>query len=441
MPAGRVRRSLSAVAHKAGLLPHVQALRGRTLRAVRSCRSCLSNSHEQLGEMIPSRLCKMSAEDLPTWFGYYDKTPFSHDNSRILAAAMTCTRDWSKQTARFPLKVGCFDWADVAGGNPVFHQFAATETWSWQQGCMLQWFPGDPNRLVLYNKLVDGQYGSVIQDVFNHSILTSYRMPIYAVDPAGRWGVSLDFSRLERLRPGYGYVNHPDKTAESLCPEDDGLWLMDLRSGHQRMLVTVRQLARHVPQPSMETAAHYINVPLFSLDGSRIVFLHLWLSDGSRRNRLMCYDLADASLRVLDDAATISHFNWMSNDELLCFRSPFQGSAAYYIYKLPRGRDPECVPCETMEVLMDGHPSMSPKGDWVVTDSYPDRMGEQSLCVCSLQERTVTEVGRFYSAYRYRGAVRCDLHPRWDNQGKRICFDSTHQGRRAMYVFDADLVH
>lgn len=436
MPWTGLKKRLSPIVRKTGLLPCLQIVRGHGLRLARSCRRRFCNRNGQTEKAVPSRLYTMSADGLPTWFGYYDKTPFSQDNSRVLAMAMTYTKDWSPKAADLPVKLGIFAWADVVAGKPAFRRFAETRTWSWQQGCMLQWFPRDPDRLVLYNRLIEGRYGSVIQDVFTRDIVKSYQMPVYAIDPVGRWGVSLNFSRLERLRPGYGYTNLPDETQADPCPDSDGIWRLDLESGESQMLLSLREMADFKPLPSMADGPHYVNHLLYSPDGTRVVFLHLWTSDGCRRNRLMLYDFADSSLHVLDDAAIVSHFNWLADDQLLCFRVPHEGNPGYYVYTLARDHTARCAPMGPGLPSQDGHPSLSPSGDLIVTDTYPDRTGDQLLCVYSMREKTLREVGRFFSPFRYRGPLRCDLHPRWDRTGTRICFDSAHRTKRAICVLD-----
>lgn len=432
-----VEQLLRPMARRMGVMRHLRVLRGHGLRAIRSCRRHFSNADEPAGQTIPCRQYHLNAEGLPTWFGYYDKTPFSGDNNKILAMAMTYRKDWSEKAARFPVKVGWFDWPAVVAGKPEFHQVGETASWSWQQGCMLQWFPQDLDRWVLYNRLVEGKYGCVIQDVFTRDVLKSYDLPIYAIDPAGKWGVALDFSRLERLRPGYGYHNLPDETATDMCPDGDGIWRIDLETGNHELLLSLRQIADLRPQASMAGVPHYVNHLLFSPNGRCVVFLHLWIPDGGRRNRLMLYDFDDGSLHVLDDTAIASHFSWLADDRLICFRYPHEGSRGYYVYTLGPDHAVQCMPVHAMP-SEDGHPSLCPSTERLVTDTYPDRLGDQALYVYSVGQKVLRKAGRFFSPFRYQGPLRCDLHPRWDRTGRRICFDSVHCGRRTVHVLDLD---
>jgi Tol biopolymer transport system component len=47
------------------------------------------------------------------------------------------------------------------------------------------------------------------------------------------------------------------------------------------------------------------------------------------------------------------------------------------------------------------------------------------------------ELGRFNSPDVYKGEWRCDLHPRFSPDGKKVIIDSTHEGKgRQMYLVD-----
>lgn len=439
MPLNIAKQTLRGTLRKLGIPQQVRSWRGQSLRRIRAWKRSMGHLPAQDQQEVPYRLHAMRADGLPTWFGYYDKTPFCSDDNKILASAMTCKKDWSKKALCMPLKLGFFEWPEVATGKANFRQFAETSTWSWQQASMLQWFPRSPNRLVLYNTLIDGRYGSVLQDALSTEIVMSYPVPVCATEPSGRWGVSLNFSRLERLRPGYGYSNLPDETMTDLCPLNDGISKIDFETCSHEMLVSLWDIADFETLPSMKDAEHYVNHLLFSPDGNRLAFLHLWLSGGRRRNRLMLYDLESSSLRVLDDEATVSHFDWLADDRLLAFRLPFSGNVGYYAYSFDLNAATKHETRLDRMPLQDGHPSISPSKELAVTDTYPDETGDQTLCLHGLRTGASVQIGTFFSPFRYRGEMRCDLHPRWDRSGSRICFDSTHEGIRSMCVAEIDV--
>ena len=110
------------------------------------------------------------------------------------------------------------------------------------------------------------------------------------------------------------------------------------------------------------------------------------------------------------------------------------GARHFHLYSDPSGLA-RAVGADTL--TRDGHNSFSPDRKWLLTDSYPDaRRNERVLMLYHLESDTRFDVGRFHSDPAITGAIRCDLHPRWDRDGTRVCIDSTHEGERQMYVLD-----
>ncbi|MBD3291753.1 MAG: hypothetical protein GF393_02425, partial [Armatimonadia bacterium] len=92
------------------------------------------------------------------WFGYYDKCPWSAGGRYMLSMQV----DFMDRppTAEDAIRVGM---VDLEAGDRQFHVLEETRAWCWQQGTMLQWLGTDPNRLVIYNSVEDGQYVSIIR--------------------------------------------------------------------------------------------------------------------------------------------------------------------------------------------------------------------------------------------------------------------------------------
>ncbi|MBI3971026.1 MAG: hypothetical protein HY332_07025 [Chloroflexi bacterium] len=84
----------------------------------------------------------------------------------------------------------------------------------------------------------------------------------------------------------------------------------------------------------------------------------------------------------------------------------------------------------------DGHCSYSPDGNWLLTDTYPRRKPYRTLILSDLRTGRRIDVGRFLSPPEITGEIRCDLHPRWSQDGTLVCFDSVHEGSRQLHVVD-----
>ena len=78
----------------------------------------------------------------------------------------------------------------------------------------------------------------------------------------------------------------------------------------------------------------------------------------------------------------------------------------------------------------------------MLTDTYEDAEFRRHLLLYDHDVGEVTEIGRFYSVRETCDTgFRCDLHPRWDHSGGRVCIDSSHRGdERQMYVVDVSEV-
>lgn len=75
---------------------------------------------------------------------------------------------------------------------------------------------------------------SLVEDIkiiFKTVILTLETMEekvipaaVYSVSSDGKFALTLDFSRLYELRPGYGYYNVPEKTKGVALPDSTAIW-------------------------------------------------------------------------------------------------------------------------------------------------------------------------------------------------------------------------
>ena len=73
---------------------------------------------------------------------------------------------------------------------------------------------------------------------------------------------------------------------------------------------------------------------------------------------------------------------------------------------------------------------------YVIKEYFANYILHTSDVTFDLKNNKTYELVALYSPLRYRGQVRCDLHPRWDRDGKFVCVDTTSNGKREMLIID-----
>ncbi|TVM13813.1 hypothetical protein DPQ33_18085 [Oceanidesulfovibrio indonesiensis] len=363
-----------------------------------------------------------------TFFGYYDVTPFDNDGQTVLAMRRPSTP--TSHAAGTPIELGTYDLLEPA---PVFKPFARSTAWCWQMGCRLQWLGGGRHGLALFNDTREGKHVAVLVHASTGQEQSILPRPVYSITRDGERFVSLNFPRLQRLRPGYGYDDLPDATEQEAAPRDDGLWLCDIATGREQLILSLADAARYKPQPSMDGATHYFNHVLWNPSGERFFFIHLWKDrSGKRHGRGLVWDCTQQRILDLGIERHTSHYCWVDDDSLVVFSTHQKTGMRYHSYTLPEGMTG--VVGEGI-LTEDGHPTPRPGNErLILTDTYPDRLREQTLMLFDMDSNELRRLGSFYSPFTFTGEQRCDLHPRWSPTGDRICIDSPHAGERRMCI-------
>ena len=356
------------------------------------------------------------------FFGYYDKSPWDAEDKRLIA--LRVRQSWKSPAPQEPGTVVLID----AEGN--IRTVAQTHAWNVQQGCMAQWLGPDYRQFILYNDFREGAYCSVIFDTFAMREVKVLPMPVYDVARDGSFALTLDFARLNRLRPGYGYANLPDAGKGDLCPDAPCIWRMELSDGRITPLLKYTDLAAFEPDPSMTGAEHKVNHLMLCPDGSRFMLLHRWFQEGHKHTRLVTANSDGSELYNLSDDGFASHSFWKDDRHILSFLRK-RATGDHYYLMTDRSREYRML---WPQLRTDGHCSYSPDGKRVVTDTYPNRSRLSGVYVCTDEAGLAQRVARVFSPLRYRGDCRCDLHPRWNRRGDALCIDSTHEGKRGMYL-------
>jgi hypothetical protein len=356
------------------------------------------------------------------FFGYFGVTPWSRDGGRYLfhlrrgrgsTSIDVCLRDLAQRTSRI---------------------LGTSSAWTYQQGSMTQWLArADGTQAVVFNDCVERRL--VCRIVSDDGQEQRLPWPIQAVHPSGTHALSINYRRLAQVEPEYGYDVAADNFAPDMPLDADGLWHVDLGSGFAHLAVTLADLLRHSPRADMTGAAHQLNHAVYSPSGARVAFMHRWTGGLGKFSRLYCCRPEGGELRLLLDHRMVSHYAWRDDQTLLAWaRTPEQGDR-YYLIDVATGSSSACCANE-IDRFGDGHPAYSPDGHWFVTDSYPDRRRMRHLLLCRPATGSVIEIAALFAPWRYDGAARCDLHPRWSPDGRSVSIDSTHEGVRDTYAVD-----
>ena len=221
---------------------------------------------------VNSNVQRLSPDNTSEYLcGYYDKCPWDESGDHLLALKVADTRRKAASDQPADLVI-----IDSQAGTERF--LARTHCWNVQQGCMAQWFDTDT---VLYNDFHDGRYCAVLRKIDSEQERV-LPMPVYAVSADRQTALTLDFSRLHRLRPGYGYCNIEETTKDEKCPDSPCVWRINLQKGSVIPILKYTDLASFEPRADMKDAEHKVNHLMINPKAKRFMLLHRWFKDGKK---------------------------------------------------------------------------------------------------------------------------------------------------------------
>ena len=365
------------------------------------------------------------------FYGYYDKSPWDATDRYMIAVKVK--QAYKSVAPKEPGKVGAIDTQD----NNKYIEIGTTNSWNVQQSCMAQWMGPDFETRIIYNDCRNGKYCSVIYNFKEKKEEKVLPMAMYDVARDGSFGLSLDFSRLHRIRPGYGYSNLPETTKGELCPDKGCIWKVDIATGNVEELFKYTDMAAFEPHESMIGAEHKVNHLMISPNGKRFMVLHRWFQKGRKHTRLVTVNIDKTERYNLSDDVFVSHCYWKTDNEILSFLRKKETGYHYYLMK-DKTQDYKMY---WPELSTDGHCSYSPDGKNIITDTYPNRKRIASVYLCTEEDNRSRRIARVFSPFRYDNDCRCDLHPRWNHKGDMVCIDSVHEGRRGLYNVSLPIFH
>ena len=363
------------------------------------------------------------------WFGYYDKLEFDPTDHYVLG--MQVDFEHRQPTPAEEITIGMVDLQD----GDRWIDLGRSKAWCWQQGCMLQWIPGSQSE-VIWNDRDGDQFVSRILDVKNQKLRT-VPSPIYCLTRDGKHGLSVNFSRLNDVRPGYGYVGPADPNASDLRSANTGVERIDLATGDKQMLFSVADIASRGPAlVTMKDAKHYFIHLLANPVADRFIFLHRWIGPQGSGTRMFTADLDGKDIRLIDANGFTSHFIWRDANHILAFSRQKSHDTRFYVFEDADHGTIE--PVGPNKMTGDGHATYLPNTDWILCDTYPqgsERMQNPYLYHVPTNRRI--SLGLFHSPPAYTEAWRCDNHPRASRDGKLVVIDAPEaRSGRQLHLID-----
>jgi hypothetical protein len=375
-------------------------------------------------------------------FGYYDR--FAWDEGDQLHLALRIP-----QQERLPLPGESAEVGYIDAASRVFKKVGETLAWCHQQGAMTLWLKHLP-RTFIYNDFIrEGMRWHPVARVYSLDVGQSghYEVPIYAISRDGRWGVTLNFSRIPRRGYSYAFAELPLDVPEPDL-DADGLSLVDMLTGDVKLIASYRQLIAEHPFPyDLDNVYMWLNHTIFNCDGSRVMVLFRYspsvLESHPWRTYMYTMRIDGSDLRCsLSDiywrSGTVSHQIWGRTPEEILVDADWGGHGYGHEYIVfDESKHPFQAHRISKGMGPAGHLNFSPDGRWLVADTYPDKEGVQHLALVNVASGDWVELGRFL--HRTRGAVgdmRCDLHPRWSEDGTLLTVDTIHDGPRKIYMLD-----
>lgn len=352
--------------------------------------------------------------------GYYDIDYFNKSEDKFLLHILP-----QKNENYGQITIGYYDF-----NKQIIIPVTTSNAWCWQQGARLRWF--DSNCL-MFNDCVKGKYVSRVVDTGSNNTEYVFERALYDVSIKKSFGLSLNFSRLQRLRPGYGYNSLNDVTKHEIASKSDGIYYVNLDSNTAELIISFNTL-HLIVDPDLH-GEDYVNHISISPDADKFIFFYIVCNDERKKNKvyLFCSDVKGKNPILLEDCVQTSHYTWLDDEHLLTTylqQTDTGTNVGYRLYSLCGEKKTEYG--EGI-LLLDGHPTFI-NDHSIITDTYPitKLANNQYLRKYDDDSRTLVDMGRFFQDVKYTGERRCDLHP--SLHGDLISVDTSCNGLRSVVL-------
>ena len=315
--------------------------------------------------------------------------------------------------------------------------------WNPQQGTMFYWNPLRPETQFFFNDrdIKTGKVFTVLYDIEQVKRIREYR---FEETPVGNGGVAADgsafaainYGRLARLRLVTGYPEALDWSGDEIAPENDGIFIVDVRTGRKRLLVSYRKLDEELRKhkPRLNHTGLFINHTLWNRDSNCLYFFVRagWsktMRDKGDRVNTPCTIRADGTELTLHEQFIGGHPEWAEGNLVIGREGNKQ-----VLYDVEKKRIVGQLGTPEMFPQPEGDISLSPNGEWFV-NGYGDKKANKNYYAVYRRADGAFVRSEGIDKGAYSGNIRIDGAPRWNRTNDAILVPGiAENGTRQMFV-------
>ncbi|XOV93613.1 MAG: hypothetical protein ACFHWX_02660 [Bacteroidota bacterium] len=304
-----------------------------------------------------------------------------------------------------------------------------TYAWNPQQGTMFYWNPNAPETQFFFNDrdLKTGRIFTVIYDIKERKRIKEYR---FDDTPIGNGGVAADgsawlglnYGRMARLRLVTGYPEAYDFSKDEIAPENDGIFIIDIKTGQKKLLVSFAQIAEKIKEtdPNLHTGL-FINHSLWNRNSDMVYFFARAGWDGKRtsgeRVNVPFSINADGTGLTVHTQFIGGHPEWDEGDVLIGSAPDETGDIRQVRYDVVKKEIIEFMGDPSIFPKPEGDISLSPNGDMFANGYVNGKMNSYTVLRRSDGTYAMTPG---ISKGEYSGDIRIDPAPRWNRTNDAI---------------------
>ena len=326
---------------------------------------------------------------------------------------------------------------DTENGNEII-RLDKCHAWNPQQGTMFYWNPLKPEAQFFFNDrdIKTGKVFTVLYDIEKRERVREYK---FDDTPVGNSGVAADgsaflainYGRLARLRLVTGYPEALDWSRDEIAPENDGIFVVDIKTGKKRLLVSYRQLEKKIRErdSNFDHSGLFINHTLWNRQSNRVYFFARAGWDGHKG------DHANIPFTINIDGSNLTlhkkhiggHPEWDEGNFLIGKEGDRQ-----VLYDMEKEIIIGQIGTPEMFPVPEGDISLSPDGNWFVNGYKKSDKNYYAVYRRSdgafVRSEGVDKGG-------YSGDIRIDAAPQWNRTNDAILIPGIAKNKtRQMFI-------